>query len=132
MKIQIEWLRLVCGTSTCPLKDPTQSIPIPQHIWISHLTSFLNKINASIEIASSKKIINPLRQDDSIIMTTWHAEESLIEALFFLLCSAWPDRGYEDTTACTVAVSVGSGDIAAEIRQSLADPETLIAKMAAS
>ncbi len=77
-------------------------------------------------------LVSPEAQDDSIIMTTWHAEESLIEALFFLLCSAWPDRGYEDTTTCIVAVSVGGGDVAAEIRQSLADPETLIAKMAAS
>lgn len=77
-------------------------------------------------------LVSPEAQEDSIIMTTWHADESLLDALFFLLCSAWPDRAYEDTSACIVAVSVGGGDVAAEIREALSDPETLIAKVAAS
>ncbi len=69
--------------------------------------------------------------DGSVIMTTSHGGETLSEALFFLLCTAWPDTGYQDSSGCIVAVSVGGGSIAAEIREALAEPEAFVAKMSA-
>lgn len=73
-------------------------------------------------------LVEPPVPDDSIILSTWHANDTLAEALFFLLCSAWPDPAYEDTSGCVVAVSVGGGSIATGIREALAEPELFIAK----
>ena len=64
-------------------------------------------------------------------MTTWHADESLEEALFFLLCNALPDPAFDDSTGCTVAISVGNGEIAAKIRSALSQPKDFIAEITA-
>ena len=74
-------------------------------------------------------LLDPPIPDDSVIMTTWHTGEPLEEALFFVLCSAWPHPAFEDSTGCTVAVSVGSTEIAAQIRSALAEPKDFIARV---
>ncbi len=74
-------------------------------------------------------LVEPPVPDDSIIMSTWHANETLSEALFFLLCNAWPDSAYVDSTGSLIAVSVGGGAIATEIREALSEPEQFIAKV---
>lgn len=76
-------------------------------------------------------LIDPPIPEGSVIMTTWHADEPLEEALFFLLCSAWPDPGFEDFTGCTVAVSVGDEEIAEQIRLALSQPRDFIAGITA-
>jgi hypothetical protein len=76
-------------------------------------------------------LVEPPVPGDSVIMTTWHAGQPLGEALLFLLCAAWPDAAYEETTGCALAVSIGSPAIAAEIREALAHPDSFIAKWCA-
>ncbi len=46
--------------------------------------------------------------ESSVIMTTWHAEDSLEEALYFFLNSTWVDQHYESTSLSSLAISVGS------------------------
>lgn len=75
--------------------------------------------------------LDPPIPEGSVIMTTWHADEPLEEALFFLLSSAWPDPAFEDTTGCTVAVSVGDDEIAEQIRLALSQPRDFIAGITA-
>lgn len=76
-------------------------------------------------------LIDPPIPEGSVIMTTWHADEPLEEALLFLLCSAWPDPAFEDSTGCTVAVSVGDEEIAEQIRLALSQPRDFIAGITA-
>jgi hypothetical protein len=61
---------------------------------------------------------------DPVIMTTWHADESLDEALYFFLRNTWPDEGYsEDGSA--VAITVGSAEWAAQVERRLRDRDSL-------
>lgn len=73
-------------------------------------------------------LLDPPVPDDSVIMTTWHEDQPLNEALFFVLCSAWPDPAYEPSTGCTLGVSVGSPEFASEIRHAFADPDDFVAR----
>lgn len=60
--------------------------------------------------------------DDSVIMTTWHSEESLEEALWFFLNVTWPDKAFEKTFGASLAITIGSEDWAAAVRAALLDP----------
>ncbi len=64
--------------------------------------------------------------DDSCIMTTWHAQEPLEEALFFLLTSASPDAHYEKLTQAVIGVSIGSDVWATEIASALSDTHAFL------
>jgi len=62
---------------------------------------------------------------DPVIMTTWHADEPLDEALYFFLRNAWPDEGYsEDGSA--IAITIGSLDWAAHVDRRLRDRDSLV------
>jgi hypothetical protein len=74
-------------------------------------------------------LLDPPIPDDSVIMTTSHAFEPLDDALFFLLCCAWPDPAFEDSTGCSLAVSVGDTEIASQIRGALSEPKEFIARV---
>lgn len=74
-------------------------------------------------------VLEPPVPDDSVIMTTWHADQPLDEALFFLLCAAWPDPAYEDSTGCIVAISVRSAEYHAQIRTALSNPSEFVARV---
>lgn len=67
--------------------------------------------------------------DDSVIMSTWHADETLPEALFFLLTSATPDSAYQDSSNSIVVVSVGDARVDRQIRDALVSPDVFVAKM---
>lgn len=54
---------------------------------------------------------------DSVVMTTWHAQESLADALWFVLTAAIPDDAYAEECLAIVGVSIGSRKWAAEIRE---------------
>jgi len=61
---------------------------------------------------------------DPVIITTWHADESLDEALCFFLRNTWPDEKYsEDGSA--LAITVGSAEWAAQVERSLRDRDSL-------
>jgi hypothetical protein len=62
---------------------------------------------------------------DPVTMTTWHSEDSLDEALWFFLRTAFPDDGYWDTTRSGLAISIGRPDWDAQIRTRLGDIDSL-------
>ncbi len=68
--------------------------------------------------------------EDSCIMTTWHAHESLAEALWFFLACAAPDSHYESTTSASLAISIGSEAWNAELVAALQDPSGFIRRAA--
>ena len=68
----------------------------------------------------------------SVVMTTSHAEESLTEALWFLLNVAWPDPAFEDGCGSSVGIAIASGQWAAEIRAAFSDPSAFSARVLTS
>jgi hypothetical protein len=59
------------------------------------------------------------------MMTTWHSEESLDEALWFFVSAAFPDDGYSYTCRSGLAISVGRSDWDEQIQRRLADLDSL-------
>jgi hypothetical protein len=59
--------------------------------------------------------------NDSCIMTTWHATETLEDAIEFFLVSSSPDDAYYDSTGASLAISIGSNEWAAAISSALED-----------
>lgn len=64
--------------------------------------------------------------DDACIMTTWHEAQSLREALWFFLASAWPSEHYRASTRAALAIAVGSEEWAAEIGEALDHPREFV------
>jgi len=62
---------------------------------------------------------------EPVVMTTWHSEESLDEALWFFVTVAHPDEGYEDTTRSAIAISVAAPAWDEQIRRRLSDVDSL-------
>ncbi len=62
----------------------------------------------------------PLEAQVGCVMTTWHAEESLEEAVDFFLTSTYPDEDYAPA-GCTWgwAIAVGKDRWASELKQQL-------------
>ena len=61
--------------------------------------------------------------DPSVIMTSWHHDEPLSEAIWFVLHCALPDDPYIDDCKAMLAISIGSSEWAAQIRAALSDPK---------
>ena len=66
--------------------------------------------------------------EDSVIMTTWHEDESLEEAMCFFLTSTSPDEFYEATMNSSLAISIGSQDWAKIIYGALLNPKGFLDK----
>jgi hypothetical protein len=56
------------------------------------------------------------------IMTTWHANESLTDAIEFCLACAQPDDAYVDECGSILAISIGSPQWGSEIRSTFSRP----------
>ena len=59
---------------------------------------------------------HPAATADSVVMTTWHAGESLDDALQFVLTGTVPDAAYSEGCGSTLAVAIGSAQWAEQIR----------------
>ncbi|HEV7504955.1 MAG TPA: hypothetical protein VGS07_08595 [Thermoanaerobaculia bacterium] len=62
---------------------------------------------------------------DTVIMTTWHSNEPLEEALWFALSSAWPAPPYDQGCAATVAVAIANNAWGDAIHGYLGDLKSL-------
>ncbi len=62
------------------------------------------------------------------VMTTWHANEPLAEAIEFALVSAYPDEAHQSQCGSTVGVSIGSPEWGAEIRSAFSSPRDFVAR----
>jgi hypothetical protein len=58
---------------------------------------------------------------EPVIMTTWHTEDSLDDALWFFINSASADDGYTGTCGSGLTISMGHSDWDEHIRKRLAD-----------
>jgi len=67
--------------------------------------------------------LDPYTDDvDGIIMTTWHTDQSLEEAIWFFLNVTWPDKRFEETFEALLGITVGSNEWASELRTALLEP----------
>jgi hypothetical protein len=67
---------------------------------------------------------------ESSVITTWHDDESLDQALWFALFVAFPDESLLASEQSVLAVVVGGEDWAEHVRQRLTDPGALHADVA--
>ena len=63
---------------------------------------------------------------DRVVMTTWHSDEPLAEAIWFVLMNSFPDEGYEDGCGSTVGIAIGSPMWAEELRNAFATPREFV------
>jgi hypothetical protein len=54
-------------------------------------------------------VVNGHASDSRVLMTTWHVDESLEDALWFALHSTVPSSAYLDSTKSVIVVSIGDG-----------------------
>jgi len=78
------------------------------------------RVHDIIDEEAARDDSNPT--DESVIMTTWHHDEPLSEAIWFLLHCSCPAENYFDECRSALAISVGSSECAVEIREALSDP----------
>ena len=73
-----------------------------------------------------------LRPDGPWAMSTWHKDEPLCEALWFLLACAAPDDAFFGGCRASIGLTVGSQAWAAEVRKALTFPAEYSAAFLAS
>jgi len=55
-------------------------------------------------------------------MTTWHADESLDDALWFWLSNTFPDDKFFDSCTSSLVLSIGNAEWSARAREAVTDP----------
>jgi len=62
------------------------------------------------DIIDEEIVMSTLDQEDdgSVIMTTWHDDETLEDALWFFVMNSYPDDKYFDACRAGVAISIGN------------------------
>jgi len=63
------------------------------------------------------------------VMTAWHKEERLDEALWFAMFNTYPDPELFDSCRSMIGISIGSKVWATEIRAAMADPRAFSARV---
>ena len=81
------------------------------------------RVHDVFEEAAAEK--DPDSDVDTTILSEWHEDEPLSEALLFAVASATPAAAYEETCKATLAVVVGDPDAADQVREWLQDPRRL-------
>lgn len=66
-------------------------------------------------------------RDDSkpVVMTTWHADDTLDEALWFALFASFPDEAYVESCDALLAIVVRDPGWAAHVRGRIGNPDSL-------
>jgi len=62
---------------------------------------------------------------DTVIMSTWHDDETMEEALWFALFNAWPAVPYDETCSAAIAATVANSSWADSIHKYLGDLPSL-------
>lgn len=71
-------------------------------------------------------------EDNAVIMTTWHSDETLDDALFFFLNDMFPDAAFETDFHSSVAIVIGSPSWASTVRAALTDPHAFTTRVSAT
>lgn len=66
--------------------------------------------------------LNPQATDDSVVLTTWHADEPLSEVLWFLLNAASPAEDFVKECRAALVITMGPSAWPTEVRSALAPP----------
>jgi hypothetical protein len=66
-----------------------------------------------------------VHDDETVVMTTWHNDESLEEATWFAINVAFPDDRFFDECKAVVAVCIGNIEWEATLKTAFADPRAL-------
>ena len=66
------------------------------------------------------------------LMSTWHKDEPLSEAIWFALFNAYPDDAFFSDCQSAIGISIGSSEWAGEIREAMVDPRKFNARVLAS
>jgi len=61
---------------------------------------------------------------DAVIMTTWHDNVPIEEAIWYFLNCTWPDDKFQDSFNAGLAISVGSAEWARAARRAVKVPRT--------
>ena len=69
-----------------------------------------------------------VHDDESTIMTTWHNGDSLEEAVWFALNSAFPDDRFFEECRAVVAICIGDESMTARMTAAFAYPTALVAR----
>ena len=115
--------------------------PIPDHVILNVAKSLLQnglaffcgwgpdceRVHDLFDDAICEREPNPT--DSSVIMTTWHDEENLDEALWFHLNTAFAAGDYEASCKASLIISVGNDHWTQKIEKRLAAPEQLSAEI---
>ena len=67
---------------------------------------------------------------DAFLMTTWHTGEPLSEAVRYALTCTYPDEAHAESCHATLAISIGTGEWAAQIRAAFSDPTEFLRRTA--
>lgn len=62
---------------------------------------------------------------ESVVMSTWHANEQVEEALWFAVNAAYPAAPYDTTTISTIAAVIANEDWTKDVQGYLSDLSTL-------
>jgi hypothetical protein len=65
--------------------------------------------------------LDSARPSQSVIMTTWHKDESLEDALWFFVNNSFPDAAYEDTCRTGIAITIGNTQWATQVADYLSN-----------
>ena len=73
------------------------------------------------DIIDEQIVQSAIEEDGSVIMTTWHSEETLQDALWFFVTNSFPDDKYLNTCRAGVAISCGNSSWDGQIIVGLKD-----------
>jgi hypothetical protein len=62
---------------------------------------------------------HPEETNNNVIITTWHAQESIEEAVWFFLNCAWPATAYQNTCSDWVAAVIGNPEWESRVRDEI-------------
>lgn len=80
-------------------------------------------------VDQERDVLAPAPDVDCVVMTTWHENETLSEAIHFALVSAWPDEPCAENCGATLGVAIGSPAWAADIRAAFENPRLFILQL---
>jgi hypothetical protein len=75
---------------------------------------------------------DPYANTNSVIMTTWHNDESLDDAIWYFLNTMFPDPAFEEDFHSSLAITIGSPSWASAVRAALLDPRAFSARVLAT
>ena len=78
------------------------------------------------------KAMVELLPDGPHVMTTWHDDEPLDDALWFAMFNSYPDPELFDSCRSMIGISIGSKEWATEIRAAMSDPRAFSARVVGS